>query len=202
MTFLATPYGKPYTAAGFDNKFRQWCNEADLPQSSSHGLRKATATRLAGRGASADEIMSITGHRSLSEVERYTKEANKPKLADSSNGQVQMKNIRCPTGNLSGTNCAKPPVFQRRFFAVVADAVAFEPVSTLKFPANREKNREFHRIHALGAILKADTRANSDACSEIPYATEQGIIWKEQGILLHEQRIFLIKPEIIAGYEF
>ena len=80
MTFLATPYGKPYTAAGFGNKFRQWC-EADLPQCSSHGLRKATATRLAERGASAHEIMAVTGHRSLSEVERYTKEANKPKLA-------------------------------------------------------------------------------------------------------------------------
>jgi hypothetical protein len=26
---------------------------------------------------------------------------------------------------------------------MVADAVAFEPVSTPKFPANREKNREF-----------------------------------------------------------
>jgi hypothetical protein len=30
--------------------------------------------------------------------------------------------------------------------------------------------------------LKADTRANSEACSEIPYSTEQGIFAKEQGI--------------------
>jgi hypothetical protein len=29
---------------------------------------------------------------------------------------------------------------------VVADAVAFEPVSIPKFPANMEKNREFYRI--------------------------------------------------------
>jgi integrase/recombinase XerD len=83
MTFLATAYGKPFTAAGFGNKFREWCNAADLPQCSSHGLRKATATRLAERGASSQEIMSITGHRSLSEVERYTRAADKPKLADS-----------------------------------------------------------------------------------------------------------------------
>ena len=40
----------------------------------------------------------------------------------------------------------------------MADAVAFEPVSALEFPANREKNREFHQIRALGAILKADTQ--------------------------------------------
>jgi len=34
---------------------------------------------------------------------------------------------------------------------VVADAVAVEPVSTVKFPANREKNREFCKIAASGA---------------------------------------------------
>lgn len=34
----------------------------------------------------------------------------------------------------------------------------------------------------LVAILNADTRANSMACSKIPYATEQGIISKKQGI--------------------
>ena len=79
----------------------------------------------------------------------------------------------------------------------MADAVAFEPVSTLKFPANREINREFHQIPALGAILKADTRANSEACSKIPYATEQGIILKEQGNLALEQGISAAR--IIAG---
>jgi hypothetical protein len=73
---------------------------------------------------------------------------------------------------------------------VVADAVAVEPVSTPKFPANREINREFHQIGPLCKILKADTRADSTASSEIPYATEQGIILAEQGILVQEQGIF------------
>jgi hypothetical protein len=45
----------------------------------------------------------------------------------------------------------------------------------------------------------ADTRANSKASSEIPYATEQGIFAKEQGILVQEQGIFPVKPEIITG---
>jgi hypothetical protein len=62
-----------------------------------------------------------------------------------------------------------------RSLALAADAVAFEPVSTPKFPANREKNREFCRIRPLNAILKANTRASSETCSEIPYATEQGL---------------------------
>jgi hypothetical protein len=67
---------------------------------------------------------------------------------------------------------------------------AVEPVSTPKFPANREINREFHQIGPLCKILKADTRADSKASSEIPYATEQGIILAEQGILVQEQGIF------------
>jgi hypothetical protein len=58
---------------------------------------------------------------------------------------------------------------------VVADAVV-EPVSTAKFPANRENNREFWRSRPLDAISIIDTRANSAAYSEIPYSTKQGII--------------------------
>jgi hypothetical protein len=82
---------------------------------------------------------------------------------------------------------------------VVADAVAFEPVSTPKFPANREKNREFRRIRAFDAILFADTRAISKACSEIPYATEQGIILAEQGLLSKEQGISTVNTGIVSG---
>jgi hypothetical protein len=86
---------------------------------------------------------------------------------------------------------------------VVADAVGFEPVSTPKFPANREICREFHQIGPLGAILKADARANSEACSEIPYETEQGIISEKQGNLAQEQGISAAKvtitPDEVAG---
>jgi hypothetical protein len=35
--------------------------------------------------------------------------------------------------------------------------------------------------------------------SQIPYATEQGIILAEQGILVQEQGILPIKSEIITG---
>jgi hypothetical protein len=78
---------------------------------------------------------------------------------------------------------------------VVADTVQVEPVSTPIFPANREINREFGKIHALGSIVNAHTRANSETCSEIPYATEQGIFLKEQGILAQEQGFCLLKPK-------
>jgi hypothetical protein len=70
---------------------------------------------------------------------------------------------------------------------MVADAVPFEPVSTAKFPTNREKNREFRQIRSLCEMLKASKPAFSKASSQIPYTTEQGIISTEQGILALEQ---------------
>jgi hypothetical protein len=85
---------------------------------------------------------------------------------------------------------------------MVADAVAVEAVSTPKFPANREINREFCQIRSLCEILKANTRAISKAFNHIPYATEQGIISAEQGIVAQEQGILPTKSEIIIGSGF
>lgn len=85
LSFLATEFNKPFTSNGFGNKMRNWCNEAGLPQCSSHGLRKAMATRLAELGFSTHEIMAIGGWDTLKEVERYTKHANRKLLA----GQVK-----------------------------------------------------------------------------------------------------------------
>lgn len=82
MTFLITEYGKPFTANGFGNKFKDWCRQADLPHCSAHGVRKATSTELAEAGATTHEIMAITGHTTLEEVERYTKAARSKKMAD------------------------------------------------------------------------------------------------------------------------
>jgi len=84
LTFLMTAYGKPMSEAGFTNWFVRCAREAGLPaKSSPHGLRKAAARRLAEAGCSAHEIMAITGHESLKEVERYTATASQGKLARS-----------------------------------------------------------------------------------------------------------------------
>ncbi len=73
LTFLTTIDGKPFTAAGFGNLFREWCNDAGLPKCcAAHGLRKAASRRLAEAGCTAHEIMAITGHKTLKEVTRYT----------------------------------------------------------------------------------------------------------------------------------
>jgi len=82
LTFLTTAQGKPLTAAGFTNWFRDMCNEAGLPKgTSAHGLRKATCRRLAEAGRSAHEIAAISGHRSLREVQRYTEAADQVRMA-------------------------------------------------------------------------------------------------------------------------
>jgi integrase len=84
LTFLVTAAGKPFTAPGFTNWFRDMCNAAGLPKGLSvHGLRKATARRLAELGCTEHEIAAITGHASISEVQRYTKAADRKRLAKS-----------------------------------------------------------------------------------------------------------------------
>jgi hypothetical protein len=42
-----------------------------------------------------------------------------------------------------------------------------------------KRTGKFRQIGPPGAILKADTRANSETCSTIPCPTEQGIILEE-----------------------
>jgi integrase len=81
LTLLTTQTGKPFSPAGFGNWFRDCCNEAGLRRCSAHGLRKAAARRLAEAGCTMHEIAAITGHASLSEVQRYTKAADQARLA-------------------------------------------------------------------------------------------------------------------------
>jgi integrase len=82
LTFLTTILGKPFTAAGFGNWFRDRCDEAGLPKEcASHGLRKAACRRLAEAGCSANVIASISGHATLAEVTRYTKAADQKRMA-------------------------------------------------------------------------------------------------------------------------
>lgn len=82
LTYLVTEYGKPFTGNGFGNWFRDRCDEAGLPQCSAHGVRKAAASYLADIGCTIHEIMSITGHDTITEVQRYTKSAQQRQLAE------------------------------------------------------------------------------------------------------------------------
>jgi len=96
LTFLTTEHGGAYTADSFGNRFRAWCREAGLPHCSAHGLRKAAATRLAEMGCTPHEIMAVTGHRTLKEVDRYTREAAQRLLAASAFDRLRAKEVSHP----------------------------------------------------------------------------------------------------------
>ncbi|MEI4486363.1 tyrosine-type recombinase/integrase [Frigidibacter sp. MR17.14] len=82
MTFLLTEYGKPFAVAGFGNWFRDRVTEAGLPLGlAAHGLRKSACRRLAEAGCSGPQIMAISGHRNLKEVQTYIDSADRLKLA-------------------------------------------------------------------------------------------------------------------------
>lgn len=93
--FLLSEHGKPFAAASFGNWFGDRCRDAGLPTGhNAHGLRKAAARRLAEAGCTANEIMSITGHKTMAEVERYTRSAAQPKLAASAFAKLDAAGLK------------------------------------------------------------------------------------------------------------
>lgn len=80
-TYLITAFGKPFTSNGFGNWFWKRCSEAGLGGCTAHGLRKAGATIAADNGATEYELMAIFGWESAKEAARYTRRANRKRLA-------------------------------------------------------------------------------------------------------------------------
>jgi integrase len=69
-TFLLNQYGKARSAAGLSTMFGQWCEKAGLPADAhAHGLRKSFNTDAAEAGCTPHEIMALSGHKTLAEVE-------------------------------------------------------------------------------------------------------------------------------------
>jgi integrase len=74
---------------------------AGLPEALNlHGLRKLAAVRLAQAGCTAHEIAAVTGHKTLTEVSRYTAAADQERLAASATKRLS-------TGRAS--TARKPP---------------------------------------------------------------------------------------------
>jgi integrase len=107
LTFLVNDWGRPFTDAGFGNKFRDWCNQAGLRHCSAHGLRKAGATIAANNGATSRQLMAIFGWDTLKEAERYTRNADQLRLAESAMHLLetpeQNRTESCPTEGRGGT---------------------------------------------------------------------------------------------------
>jgi hypothetical protein len=84
LTYIVTMHGKPRSVAGLGNDFAKWATEVGLPKRCRlHGLKKGGMRRLAEAGSTTHELMAISGHCTLSEVQRYTADADRKRLADS-----------------------------------------------------------------------------------------------------------------------
>jgi len=81
LTYLVTEYGKPFTAKGFGNWFRDRCNEAELPHCTAHGLRKAGATLAAESGATTNQLMAIFDWDTPAQAKIYTDAADRKRMA-------------------------------------------------------------------------------------------------------------------------
>jgi len=122
--FLETQYGEAFTETGFYNWFADKARKAGVPKGRSpHGLRKACCRRLAEAGCSPHEIMSVSGHVTLKEVERYTRAANRARLANSAIATLQM--AQKGEGNLG-----KPDSKLANMVGTVSQSSIQVPVST------------------------------------------------------------------------
>lgn len=81
-TLIGDPRGQPIKRSTLSALIRGAAKKAKLPaECVPHGLRKAAMRRLAEGGGTAKQIASISGHKTLKEVERYTKAADQKMLA-------------------------------------------------------------------------------------------------------------------------
>jgi site-specific recombinase XerD len=94
LTYIVTAYGKPRSKYGLGTDFAKWATAAGLPaRCRLHGLKKGGMRRLAEAGNTTHELMAISGHKTLSEVQRYTDAADRKRLADSGMAKRRMSAV-------------------------------------------------------------------------------------------------------------
>lgn len=97
LTILTTARGRPLSGASLSKLVQRAAKDAGLPTHClPHGLRKSAARRLVEAGATPHEVMSVTGHTTLAEVERYTRDYSQEMMNESA--------LRKQTGNAKVTN--------------------------------------------------------------------------------------------------
>ena len=76
--------GKRISTSTLRHIMKKAAAEAGLPKDCvPHGIRKTACRHLAHAGASNKEIQSVSGHKTLAEIERYTESAEQARLARS-----------------------------------------------------------------------------------------------------------------------
>jgi integrase len=86
--------GRPISGQALSSLVLRAAHAAGLPiECKPHGLRKSHMKRLADYGSSTKEIASMSGHRSLREIERYTAKADQTKLARAAVARIPVSNL-------------------------------------------------------------------------------------------------------------
>jgi integrase len=82
LSLIGDAAGRKLKRPALTGLIREARKAAGLPKRCvAHGLRKAAMRLLAEAGATEKEIAAISGHKTLKEIERYTKAADQKKLA-------------------------------------------------------------------------------------------------------------------------
>ncbi len=92
LTLIGTEDGRPLTRPALSHVMRDAIKAAGLPAKCvSHGLRKAGMRRLAEAGSTEKQIAAWSGHKTLREIERYTKAADQKRLARDATHKVKVR---------------------------------------------------------------------------------------------------------------
>jgi integrase len=99
MSLLTKPDGSAFDANSLGIWFADAIERAGLPEACvMHGLRMTAARALAEAGCTAHQIASITGHKSLTEIERYTKAADQKRMATAAIHRLEQNASRTESG--------------------------------------------------------------------------------------------------------
>ena len=82
LCLLGDGKGRPIARQSLTRLIRLAVKAAGLPEHCvAHGLRKAALRRLAEYGSTTKEISAVSGHRTLAQVELYTRQADQVRLS-------------------------------------------------------------------------------------------------------------------------
>lgn len=108
MSLLTKASGEAFDGEDLSPWFADAIEAAGLPDDCvMHGLRKVAARDLADAGCSVHEIMSVTGHKSLQEVQRYTQAADQKRLATAAILKLERNGNRTSSGKRSRQGSGK-----------------------------------------------------------------------------------------------
>jgi integrase len=83
LNYLVSEWGTPWASeASFGNWFHDRCVQAKLENRSAHGLRKAGVVELIRRKYTPQQIMAVSGHKTMKEIDRYAREYLRQQAAE------------------------------------------------------------------------------------------------------------------------